>query len=50
MVAEPTSNFKTQKKKITSGILSVEATFNNTKVVFLLIRMVILFSGLQRDL
>ena len=33
-VAEPTSNFKTPKKKITSGILSVEATFNNTKVVF----------------
>ncbi len=25
---------KTAKKKITSGILNVEATFNNTKVVF----------------
>lgn len=25
---------KTPKKKITSGILNVEATFNNTKVVF----------------
>ena len=25
---------KTSKKKITSGILNVEATFNNTKVVF----------------
>ncbi len=29
-----TSNIKAPKKKITSGILSVEATFNNTKVVF----------------
>ncbi len=28
------SNLKAPKKKITSGILSVEATFNNTKVVF----------------
>jgi small subunit ribosomal protein S11 len=28
------SNLKSPKKKITSGILSVEATFNNTKVVF----------------
>ena len=29
-----TSNLKAPKKKITSGILNVEATFNNTKVVF----------------
>lgn len=33
-VVAPVSNLKSPKKKITSGILSVEATFNNTKVVF----------------
>lgn len=29
-----TSNIKAPKKKITSGILNIEATFNNTKVSF----------------
>lgn len=32
--AEVKPELKVPKKKITSGILSIEATFNNTKVVF----------------
>ena len=33
MVSEPVKS-KTAKKKITSGVLHIEATFNNTKVLF----------------
>jgi len=34
VATEAKTTSKTPKKKITSGILNVEATFNNTKVVF----------------
>jgi small subunit ribosomal protein S11 len=33
VLTKPTKGIKNPKKKITSGILNVEATFNNTKVV-----------------
>ena len=33
-VGEPKKSLKTPKKKVTSGVLHIDATFNNTKVLF----------------